>query len=223
MMFSDSNLTTEEVSALGDQRRLRCRLPEWDDQAEPAARIPAAAIALILLCGNVDLQREWTKVIAGQSADRELALLQIGRNRTRKVGKAVGHRSEQGRVEEACLIRSVADASSITGVTVKNCTLAPSNVRGVDQLAMGIVMPRQLAGVEFRQPRSAVLRKYRPSGIGAPTAMPTVSPGCVTDRRRPRGFPSTSTARWLLLFIPTSHEGEEDENSRQQHRARIRR
>src|ERR1700753_268119 len=67
------------------------------------------------------------------------------------------------------------------GVTVKACTLAPRNVHGVDQATIGIVMPRQLVGVEFRQPQSAVLKKYRPCGRGAPSESPTVSPGCVTD------------------------------------------
>jgi hypothetical protein len=33
----------------------------------------------------------------------------------------------------------------------------------------------------FRQPQSAVLATYRPSGRGSPAGRPTVSPGCVTD------------------------------------------
>src|ERR1700757_2726626 len=69
---------------------------------------------------------------------------------------------------------------SITGVTEKNCTLAPRNVQGVDQVTIGIVMPRQLLGSVLRQPQSAVLAKYRPCGRGPPPAMPTVSPGCGT-------------------------------------------
>jgi hypothetical protein len=62
---------------------------------------------------------------------------------------------------------------SITGVTEKNCTLPPRNVQGVDQVTTGIVMPRQLVGLEFRQPQSAVLAKYRPGGRGAPEGKPS--------------------------------------------------
>src|SRR5277367_464624 len=71
--------------------------------------------------------------------------------------------------------------TSIHGVTEKNCTLAPRIVQGVDQVTTGIVMPRQLTGLVFRQPQSAVLATYRPSGRGSPAGRPTVSPGCVTD------------------------------------------
>jgi hypothetical protein len=73
---------------------------------------------------------------------------------------------------------------SIKGVTEKNYTLAPRSVQGVDQVTIGIVMPRQLVGLVFRQPQSAVLAKYRPCGRGAPAGSPTVSPGCVTDPAR---------------------------------------
>jgi hypothetical protein len=73
---------------------------------------------------------------------------------------------------------------SITGVTEKNCTLPPRNVQGVDQVTTGIVMPRQLVGVELRQPQSAVLAKYRPGGRGVPEGRPTNSPGWVTDAAR---------------------------------------
>jgi hypothetical protein len=69
----------------------------------------------------------------------------------------------------------------ITGVTVKNCTLAPRIVQGVDQLTTGIVMPRQLPGVELRHPQSAVFAKYTPWGSGIPDGRPTNSPGWVTD------------------------------------------
>jgi hypothetical protein len=61
-----------------------------------------------------------------------------------------------------------------TGVTEKNCTLAPGIVQGVDQVTTGIVMPRQLTGLVFRQLQPAVL-------AGSPAGKPTVSPGCVTD------------------------------------------
>jgi hypothetical protein len=47
----------------------------------------------------------------------------------------------------------------------------------VDQVTTGIVMPRQLVGLVFRQPQSAVLAKYRPCGRGVPEGMPTNSPG----------------------------------------------
>src|ERR1700741_3809337 len=70
---------------------------------------------------------------------------------------------------------------SIKGVTEKNWTRAPRSVQGVDQVTIGIVIPRQLAGLVFRQPQSAVLVKYRPCGRGAPAERPTVSPGWVTD------------------------------------------
>src|ERR1700732_1235173 len=69
----------------------------------------------------------------------------------------------------------------MNGVTVKTCTLAPRNVQGVDQVTIGIVMPRQVVGFVVRQPQSTVFSKYRPSGSGAPVGIPTVSPGWVTD------------------------------------------
>jgi hypothetical protein len=63
-------------------------------------------------------------------------------------------------------------------------SLAPRNVQGVDHVTTGIVIPRQLVGVEFRHSQSAVLAKYRPSGRGAPAGAPTVSPGCVSEAAR---------------------------------------
>src|ERR1700761_4509646 len=93
----------------------------------------------------------------------------------------------------------------MNGVTVKTCTLAPRNVQGVDQVTIGIVMPRQVVGFVVRQPQSTVSVKYRPSGRGAPVGIPTVSPGCVTDPARaaetPMHIDSTPAAVTLVNLL----------------------
>src|ERR1700743_3027291 len=98
----------------------------------------------------------------------------------------------------------------MNGVTVKTCTLAPRNVQGVDQVTIGIVMPRQVVGFVVRQPQSKVSVKYRPCGRGAPVGIPTVSPGCVTDPARAEevhiqtdSTPAAATLINLLcIFVP---------------------
>src|SRR5215510_9058586 len=54
---------------------------------------------------------------------------------------------------------------------------------GVAQAMTGMVTPTAVSTL-LRLPQSVVLTKYRPSGSGAPTARPTVSPGCVTEPAR---------------------------------------
>src|SRR5215510_14851281 len=54
---------------------------------------------------------------------------------------------------------------------------------GVAQAMTGMVTPRAVS-TSLRLPQFVVLTKYRPSGSGAPTARPTVSPGCVTEPAR---------------------------------------
>src|ERR1700744_5993542 len=93
----------------------------------------------------------------------------------------------------------------MNGVTVKTCTLAPRNVQGVDQVTIGIVMPRQVVGFVVRQPQSKVSVKYRPCGRGAPVGIPTVSPGCVTDPASAVETPmhidsTTAVATFTTLF-----------------------
>src|ERR1700753_3988637 len=67
----------------GDLRRLRRRLPERDNHAEPATRVTAPIITLENFRGGVNLQAERTKVVTEQSADGALALFLIARNWTR--------------------------------------------------------------------------------------------------------------------------------------------
>jgi hypothetical protein len=100
--------------------------------------------------------------------------------------------------------------------TVRNCTLAPRNVQGVDQVRTGIVMPRQVVGLALRQPQSTVLAKYRPCGRGAPAGAPTVSPGCVTDAARAVGIPmhidsalaADTLINLLCIFAPMEEADE---------------
>src|SRR5277367_971 len=76
------------------------RLPERNDQAEPAARVPTALVVMLRhFRRDVSLHSDRTKIVAQQTADGDLALLLIIDHRTREVGGAVGHRSKLPLVE----------------------------------------------------------------------------------------------------------------------------
>src|SRR3984885_16118649 len=69
------------------------RRPKRNDHAEPAARVPAPVVALDHFRRGVSLQVDWTKIVAQQSTDGNVALLLIIADGTREIGRSVGHHS----------------------------------------------------------------------------------------------------------------------------------
>jgi hypothetical protein len=53
----------------------------------------------------------------------------------------------------------------------------------------------------LRLPQSVVLTKYRPSGSGAPTARPTVSPGWVTEPASAEVVMPNDSALTVISFV----------------------
>src|ERR1700733_3032691 len=71
----------------------RLRRPQRNNHAEPAARVPAPVVALDHFRRGVSLQVDWTKIVAQQSTDGNVALLLIIADGTREIGRSVGHHS----------------------------------------------------------------------------------------------------------------------------------
>src|ERR1700733_6394964 len=70
------------------------RRPKRNDHAEPAASVPVPVVALNHFRRGVSLQIDWTKIVAQQSTDGNVALLLIIADGTCEVGRSVSHPSK---------------------------------------------------------------------------------------------------------------------------------
>src|SRR5262245_11303817 len=87
-------LSLRDQRTFADDRARGRRIPDRDNDTEPAARVVAAIVALGNVGGDVTLHDHGPEVVADQPAERELALLGISRDRPCKIARAESHKTE---------------------------------------------------------------------------------------------------------------------------------